>query len=168
MTRSLKVLILQGDRATNDISSRMGVQPVVEVRDDNDRPVEGASVIFRLPPSGPGGTFDGKSLSKNARTNSEGQAGVTGFAPNAEMGPFDIHVTAIQGNRMGETVIREMNSQNRFVITPPPVARKPLWRNKYVIIAAAAAIAAGVALGVTHGGSGKSVTVTPGPVTIGQ
>lgn len=168
MVQSLKVIVLQGDRAINDIGTRIGVQPVIEVRDDNDRPVEGANVIFRLPPNGPGGTFDGKSLSKSARTNVQGQAGVTGFAPNSEVGRFDIHVTAISGNRMGEAVIPESNSERRFVLAPPPIRKAPWWRNKYVIVGGAAVVAAGIALAVVHSGSGKSVTITPGTATIGQ
>src|SRR5689334_25149534 len=58
MVQSLKVIVLQGQHSVNDTNHHIGVQPVIEVRDDNDLPVEGASVVFRLPPSGPGGMFD--------------------------------------------------------------------------------------------------------------
>ena len=168
MIQSLKVLVLQGQRSVNDTNRHIGVQPVVEVRDDNDLPVEGASVVFRLPPSGPGGMFDGKSYSKTVHTNAQGQAGVTGFVPNSQDGSFDIHVTAMLGNRMGEAVIPESNAANRLVMVAPKPKKAPLWRNKYVLIAAGAAAATGIALALTKGSGNKNVTITPGPVTINQ
>jgi hypothetical protein len=53
----LKVLILQGDGAMNDIRTRIGRSPVVEVRDEQDRPQAGAIVNFSLPSTGAGGSF---------------------------------------------------------------------------------------------------------------
>ena len=168
MVQSLKVIVLQGQNSVNDTNRHIGIQPVVEVRDDNDLPVEGARVVFRLPPSGPGGMFDGKSYSKTVRTNAQGQAGISGFVPNSQQGEFDFHVTALAGNRMGEAVIRQTNAQNRLVMVAPKPKKTPLWRNKYVLIAAAAAVGAGVAVALTKGSGNKNVTITPGPVTINQ
>jgi hypothetical protein len=168
MMQSLKVIVLEGQNSVNDVSRHIGVQPVVEIRDDNDLPVEGANVVFRLPPSGPGGMFDGKTYSKTVRTNAQGQAGASGFVPNSQQGAFDFHVTAMAGNRMGETVIHQTNAENRLVVVAPKPKKTPLWRNKYVLIAAGAAAATGVAVALTRGSGNKSVTITPGPVTINQ
>lgn len=168
VTQSLKILVLEGQHSVNDVTRRIGVQPVVEVRDENDRPVEGANVIFRLPPNGPGGTFDGHALSETVRTNGHGQAGASGFAPNAAPGTFDIHVTALLGSRMGQATITQTNAANRLVMVAPQVNKKPMWRNKYVLIAIGAAAAAGIALAVASGSGNKGVTITPGPVTINQ
>jgi len=168
MVQSLKVIVLQGQNSVNDTNRHIGIQPVVEVRDDNDLPVEGASVVFRLPPSGPGGMFDGKSYSKTLRTNAQGQAGISGFVPNSQQGEFDFHVTALAGNRMGEAVIRQTNAENRLVMVAPKPKKTPLWRNKYVLLAAGAAVATGVAVALTKGSGNKNVTITPGPVTINQ
>jgi hypothetical protein len=168
MVQSLKVIVLQGQNSVNDMNRHIGIQPVVEVRDENDLPVEGASVVFRLPPSGPGGMFDGKSYSKTVRTNAQGQAGISGFVPNSQEGDFDFHVTALAGNRMGQAVIRQTNAQNRLVVVAPKPKKTPLWRNKYVLIAAGAAVATGVAVALTKGSGNKNVTITPGPVTINQ
>jgi hypothetical protein len=168
MIQSLKVIVLQGQHSVNDTNRHIGVQPVIEVRDDNDLPVEGASVVFRLPPSGPGGMFDGRSYSKTVRTNAQGQAGVNGFAPNSQQGSFDVHVTAMLGSRMGEAVIPETNAANRLVMVAPKPKKKPLWRNKYVLLGAGAAAATGIALALTKGSGNKNVTITPGPVTINQ
>ena len=112
--------------------------------------------------------FDGKSYSKTVHTNAQGQAGVSGFIPNSQQGSFDIHVTAMIGNRLGEATIPETNAANRLVMVAPKPKKKPLWRNKYVLIGAGAAVATGVALALTKGSSNKNVTITPGPVTINQ
>ncbi|MBL8237975.1 MAG: hypothetical protein JNM66_11180, partial [Bryobacterales bacterium] len=53
---SLRVLVLEGANAINSIPNRSATFPVVEVRDENDLPVEGAEVVFELPATGPGGT----------------------------------------------------------------------------------------------------------------
>jgi hypothetical protein len=165
----LKVLVLEGQRSVNNTSRHIGVQPVVEVRDQNDRPVEGATVVFRLPPGGPGGTFAGNSLTYSARTDAQGQAGATGFVPNDQLGRFEVHVTASLANRIGQTTYFATNSPNSLTIVPPQKKRTPFWRNKYVLIGAAAGVVAGVVVVLTTGhSSNPTVTITPGPVTINQ
>ena len=167
---NLKVLVLEGQGSINNTTSHIGVQPVVEVRDENDRPVEGAKVIFRLPPSGPGGSFAGNSLTFNSSSNAQGQAGAMGFVPNGEQGRFDIHVTATYQNRIGEVTISQTNSLNTLAILPPTKPKKSIWRNKYLWIGVGAAVAVGVTLALVLGNSNstKAVTITPGAVTINQ
>ena len=55
----LKIVVVQGEGAKNNLRTRSATQPVVEVRDDSDKPVAGAEVVFQLPPAGPGGVFNG-------------------------------------------------------------------------------------------------------------
>jgi hypothetical protein len=164
----LKVLVLEGQRSINNTTRHIGIQPVVEVRDVNDRPVEGATVVFRLPPSGPGGTFAGNSLTFSAGSNAQGQAAATGFVPNDQQGRFDIHVTAAYQNRTGEATISQTNSPNNLSLLAPTVSKRPLWRNKWVLIGAGAGIVT-LVLVLTLGHSGpKAVTIIPGAVTINQ
>src|SRR5438477_4651849 len=47
---TLKILILEGQNAINSTERGMATAPIVEVRNQDDRPVEAASVTFRLPP----------------------------------------------------------------------------------------------------------------------
>jgi hypothetical protein len=167
--QDLKILTLEGERSVNNTSRHIGIQPVVEVRDENDRPVEGATVVFRLPVSGPGGSFPGKSPTFSAATNAQGQAAASGFVPNDELGRFDIHVTATYQNRTGETTISQTNSPNSLSLLGKEARKKPLWRNKYVLIGAGVGIAVGIVLILTLGGNSKQpVTITPGPVIINQ
>ena len=53
----LKIIVLEGNNAFNSIPLGRAVTPIVEVRDDNDFPVEGATVVFTLPTTGPSGVF---------------------------------------------------------------------------------------------------------------
>lgn len=168
----LKVLVLEGQHSINNTARHIGVQPVVEVRDQNDRPIEGAMVLFRLPPSGAGGSFGNNSLTFSSRTNAQGQAAASGFVPNDQLGRFDIHVTATLQNRIGQATISETNSPNSLSVVEPAPKHTPLWRNKYLLIGVAAAVAVGVFFAVRSGHSSPAppptVTITPGPVTINQ
>jgi len=165
----LKVLVLEGQRSLNNTTRHIGIQPVVEVRDQNDRPIEGATVVFRLPPSGPGGAFPGNSPTFSTRTNPQGQAAASGFVPNDALGRFDIHVTATLQNRTGEVTISQTNSSNSLALIPPQ--GPSIWRrHKYLLIGGGAAIVGGVILVVILSGSSskQQVTITPGQVTINQ
>lgn len=92
-SRSLQILVLEGTRAESYPASP-GIAPVVEVRDDIDRPIEGAQVTFALPQTGPGGTFQGGERSFTTRTNAQGQAMPTHFTMGSLLGPFYIRVSA--------------------------------------------------------------------------
>jgi hypothetical protein len=169
MMGSLKILVLEGEGAVNNIEKRKGTPPVVEVRDENDRPVEGATVVFRLPPAGPGASFPGQQLSKSFRTNVQGQAIATGLLPNREAGRFRIHVTATADNRIGETDISQTNSPDTFSSRQQPTSKLPHWW-KWAAVGIAAAAVVGIVVATTGGSSSSpahTVTVTPGPVTIG-
>ena len=69
---AVKIVVLQGEGAQNNTRSRVGVNPVVEVRDESDKPVAGAEVVFQLPAAGPGGVFNGWMSTQTARTNEKG------------------------------------------------------------------------------------------------
>jgi len=165
---SLKVLVLEGQNSVNNTTRHIGIQPVVEVRDQNDRPIGGATVVFRLPPSGPGGAFPGKSPTLSAGTNARGQAAASGFVPNDELGKFDIHVTATYQNQTGEATISQKNSPNALVLVPPK-PKQSLWsRHKYLLIGGGIALVGVIALVVILTSGKKNVTITPGAVTINQ
>jgi hypothetical protein len=172
MPGSLRILILEGQDATNNIEKGLSTPPVVEVRDRDDRPVESATVVFRVPPAGPGGSFAGQQLSKTVLTNTQGQAIASGFEPNKLTGRFKIHVTATAGSRMGEAEVNQTNTADRFSQTPEPPHKKMTWK-KWAIIGGIAAVGAtvGVILATRGGSSSASanptITISPGPVTIG-
>src|ERR1700732_4786532 len=69
MIKSLKVTALAGNKDVNDLERGLMAPLVVQVLDQNDRPVEGAEVVFRFPLNGPGATFRGGNNSQTVHTN---------------------------------------------------------------------------------------------------
>jgi len=164
----LKIIVLQGDGATNNIKTKTATQPAVEVRDEQDKPVPGAEVVFHLPPAGPSGVFHGWMRTQTTRTNPQGQAFANGLAPNEDPGRFHIRVTAVSGKSTGTAAISQTNVRNGGSGQEAAKSRRGLWILLGVI--AAAAIAGGVVAAGGDGdssGSGTPVSITPGPVTVG-
>ena len=167
----LKILVLSGNDAVNSIPTRKDTPPIIEVRDNNDRPVENARVVFSLPEgSGPGATFSNNQVALETVTNSRGQASPAGFRMNEIPGAFTIAVYASANGKTGSAEIRQTNSYKE--VKEPRTSEKGGLPMKWIVIGGAGA--AGLALGIyfaAHGGSSAAaasgITVTPGPITIG-
>jgi hypothetical protein len=164
----LKIVVIQGEGATNNIKTRAVTLPVVEVRDDSDKPVANAEVVFQLPAAGPGGVFNGWMRNQTVRTNAQGQAGADGMTPNDEEGRFNIKVTASTGAKSGSVIIGQSN------VRGAGGAQAKSSRKTALIVLGVIAVG-GIIGGVaaTRGGSDSTVvvsvpvTVTAGPVTVG-
>jgi hypothetical protein len=169
MMQSLKVIALAGNGEMNELNRKIMAPLVVDILDRNDRPVEGADVVFRFPLKGPGASFSNGEKSRTVRTNADGQAAAVGWMANAEIGRFQVHVTASRGNELGQTVI-SMSNVGR-IVEETKSKRKSGWSSRWVkiaIVAGAAGAAAGIIL-ATQGGGGSTPTVSasPGSPTIG-
>src|SRR5262249_49768578 len=105
----LSIGVIEGKDAVNSIPRLHSTPPVVEVRDQNEFPVEGATVVFTLPEQGPGGTFLNKRTTFTTRSDAKGQA-TAPFLMNNIPGKFQIKVTATAGNRKAEALITQTNS----------------------------------------------------------
>ena len=100
----LRIVVLEGEDSVNIIAQGTAVPTLVEVRDRNDLPVEGASVVFLL---GEGGTATlNAGLSQVAvTTNALGQAAVT-VNPVAS-GAVQLQVSAVfQGQTATATIVQ--------------------------------------------------------------
>jgi hypothetical protein len=146
---------------------------VVQVVDQNERPIESAEVVFRFPISGPGATFTGGKSSVTVRTNGTGQAAATNWMANGQVGTFQVHVNASYGNQVGEATL-SMTNVTRVVAEVKKSTTKSWWSHRWVKIAviggAAAAIGIGVYLGTrggSKGGGGSTVTINPGSPGVG-
>lgn len=166
LAQSLKIFVLEGEGAVNSISRRAATAPVVEVRDENDLPVEGAEVVFELPALGPGGVFPGGEHKYTTRTNLQGQARAP-FLMNDEPGSFRINITAQIGDRVGRTSISQTNSvraeEEGVRLSRPWYKRWQLW----AIAGGAAAAVTAVLVARGDGSSGPTITINPGSPTFG-
>ena len=146
----LTITILDGDEATNNIRQRTAREPIVQVEDENHKPVAGAAVIFLLPNDGAGGTFAGGARTLTTVTDSKGQAVARGLHPNHTAGRFQIKVQATHEGKSGQTTISQVNML--AAASAAGSSAVPKWVSAVIVGAVAATV---VAVG-THGGSGAS------------
>lgn len=164
----LKIYILQGKNAIHSPVSGNTIIPVVEVRDENELPVEGAEVIFEAPADGPTVRFTGDRPIYTAITDANGQAVARDFEVVPVPGRFSIQVTARMGEREGRTTIEQMYSPQ--VLAESEFSERKSSKKKWIIIGAIAAGAIGGGIyAATRGGGGSSgqIGIVPGPITIG-
>lgn len=168
--RGLKVTPVKGEGARNSVRNKSATPPAVEVRDENDKPVQGAEVTFQLPPMGPSGAFFGWLRTNTGRTDVEGRAEAASFTPNEEEGRLNILVTAKLGSKSGSVVVHQTNTRDGSAAgVSGGSSHKTLW----IVVGLAAAGAIGGGIAATRGGSNSSgptvtpVSITPAPVTIG-
>lgn len=167
----LKIVVIQGEGATNNVRSRTATAPIVEIRDAADKPVAGAEVTFQLPVSGAGGYFNGWLRNQTVRSDANGRAASTGMTPNDEQGRFNIKVTAVEGSRNGSIVIAQSNVSGSGSSAAGSSGGKNNWW-KWAAVIGGAAIAGGIVAGTrgdeTTAATGpRVVTVTPGVITVG-
>lgn len=106
----LRIKIVDGDGAFNDIKHKIGHPMSVEVLDENNQPLVGVEVTFTAPPFGASGTFSNGNRDMTVKTNMQGVAQSEPLIPNLTEGRFNIAVAAHQGNREGSAVISQSNS----------------------------------------------------------
>lgn len=170
--QSLKIQVLAGNDEMNDLQRRVMAPLVVQVEDQNDRPMDGAEVVFRFPINGPSAAFAGGKPAATVRTNARGQAVATNWMANGQVGTFEIHVNASYGNQVGEATLH-MTNVTRIEENAKIAKHESLWSHRWfkvaVIGGAAVAVGLGVYLGTRGGGGGKSGTtvgISTGPVTV--
>src|SRR5579884_3304660 len=105
----LTVLIVEGEGAINNIRQRTAREPIVEVQDENHKPVAGAAVVFALSDQGAGGSFAGGAHSVTVVTDAQGRAVARGFHPNHVQGQYQMHVTASHAGQTATATISQSN-----------------------------------------------------------
>lgn len=78
----LRIVVIESPEPINNMRKGSAREPVVQVQDENGKPVSGALVVFRLPGTGPGGTFKNGRNILSVVTKSNGKAVAKGY-PNA-------------------------------------------------------------------------------------
>ena len=155
----LKIVILEGEGAINNIRQRTAREPIVQVQDENNRPVAGAVVLFTLPDRGASGVFANGAKSMTLTTDAQGKAVATGLKPNTVAGKIEIRVNASHQGQTASATITQTNV--------PGAAAAGAGAGKIIaILAIAGGAAAGAALGLggkKNGGSAPAPTPTPGP-----
>ncbi len=166
----LQITILDGEGALNNIKQQTAREPIVQVEDENHKPIAGALVIFSLPQSGPSGTFAGGSTEFHGVTDAAGRATATGLKPNNIVGKYQIQVTVKYRDQSAHTSINQSNFMGAAVAGVAAVGAVPAATHafpvKAVLIVAAVAGAAAIAVVASQSGGGPSNTITAGPPTV--
>ena len=152
----LRVVVVEGEGAKNVAQQIAAKQLTVRVLDGNNRPVEGASVTFIAPASGPSGDFTNDSKSIRILTSTDGVANAGPYHPNATTGAYLIQVRVEFQRALATVNISQMN-----------VVQSKSHKKMIAIIAIAGA-AAGAAI-AAHGSSSSSgaPTITLGGTAVG-
>ena len=151
----LKIIVLEGDGAINNIREHTAKDPVIRVENDDGQAITGASVTFTLPGFGAGGFFPGGLTTLSTVTDRDGLAAGRGLRPNNIAGQFQIRVTA---SYRGKSVIAQIKQTN-----VAPVAARSSRNRKIAIFGIAAAGAVAGALFAARGGGGGNAPATAGP-----
>jgi len=170
----LNLVVVEGEGAINNIRQRTAREPIVQVEDENHKPIAGAVVVFTLPEQGAGGTFAGGQHTLTVMSDNQGRAIAHGLKPNKVEGRYEIHVNASYNGQNTNTNISQTNA---IVAGAGGAAAGAVSAKLIVILAVAAAAAAGGAIYATHSGGGNNsgitgtgtpaVIISPGTGTVG-
>lgn len=168
----LNIVIVEGEGAINNVKQRVNRDPIVQVEDENHRPIAGAAVVFFLPDQGASGTFVNGSRTLTVTTNAQGQAVATGIKPNNINGPMQIRVTASFSGVTASAVINQMNTGgsgaggSSSATTGGGGGLSGGAKIAIILAIAGAAVAGGVFAATRGGGGGSSATVAPPGIVI--
>lgn len=153
----LKIEVIEGEGAINNIRLHRSKEPVVRTVDENDRPLSGASVTFLLPAMGPGGAFPGNIRELAMQTDEKGEAAGKGLVPNQMVGKFQIRVAASYRGERANVVINQTNAE------PGGAANGGSSKKILLIAVIGGAVAGGAALAASRGSgsSGGSGSTSP-------
>lgn len=153
---ALKVVALEGNGAINNIRLHRAKDPVVQVMDDQDRPISDATVTFTLPATGPSGAFVDGAKTLVVHTDREGKAYGRGLQPNGAAGQFQIAVTASYQGQVAQAAITQTNAG-------PAVGHSST--KKFAILAIIGGAAAGGAFAARGHGT-RPAAAAPGTVIV--
>lgn len=160
----LRIVIVEGDGAINNIRQRINREPIVQVEDENHKPVAGAVVLFFLPDQGPSGTFTNGSRMLMTVTDAQGQARPSGIRPNNQSGPLQIRVTASFQGLTASAVIAQTNVAGA---APASAGGLSTAAKIWLIVGIAGGAAAAGIIVATHNSGPPPIVLTPGTPTVG-
>ena len=175
--KSLHIVILEGEGALNNIKERTAREPIVQIQDENHKPVAGVSVVFLMQSGsgGAGGSFSSLS-SFTTISDADGRAVGRGFHPNDTNGQYTIAVSATLGMLVAMALIGMTNvsgaggAAGESGATAPVAVQAHHGVPKWVIIGGAVVVVTAVVLAtvlVTDNSKGATITAGTGTITPG-
>jgi hypothetical protein len=137
---------------------------MVQVEDENHKPVAAAAVTFFLPGDGASGVFSNGSRSITVLTDAQGKAAARGIQLNKVQGKLQIRVQASYQGLTNNAVITQTSMIGAAAVAGGAISGKLL---AIILVAAAGGIAGGLVLANSGGGTPAAVVV-PGTPTVGK
>jgi hypothetical protein len=153
----LNIIIVEGEGAVENIRQRVSREPIVQVEDENHKPVAGAAVVFLLPNQGASGVFANGSHTLTVLTDAQGRAVASGIRTNGVAGKMQIHVTASYQGQTATTVI------GQTTIAAAAAGAAISGKLLLILLLAAGGVAGGVVAATRGGGGGGGGNNTPTP-----
>ncbi len=164
---TLHLAVVAGDGAKHNVHEKFRIQPVVQVTDENDKPIQGATIVFTLPSKGPGGTFEHGRHTLTLNTDAQGRAGAYGIQLNKKLGPFKIDVTA---SYQGQTATASIAQTSIVGAKKPGSGPFGISNRTWVLLGLGALLIAGAIVAAHNLKSRPNpnvLTGTPGTPTVG-
>lgn len=174
--KGLQVMILDGEGALNNIRDRTAREPIVQVQDENHKPVAGALVLFTVHggSEGASATFSNGLTTLSVTSDAEGKAVAHGLQVNQSSGAWQVAVTVTAGPLSASAVINENNvAPPAEPAQPPPTSMTPVahvpvhWFMQKPIMIIGGAIVAGSVIAVVAVKANQGTTINIGPTNVG-
>jgi hypothetical protein len=165
----LNIVIVEGEGAINNVKDRVNREPIVQVEDENHRPVAGAAVIFSMPNQGASGVFTNGTRTLTLTSDAQGRAAALGIKRNNVSGQMQIRVTASFAGQTASAVITQTN------VAAASAAGLSTTAKVLIIVGLAGGAAAG-GIVATRGGNNNAtgtpatapaITITAGTPSVG-
>lgn len=141
--QALRIRVVESSGPVHVAGGRTRTPLVVVILDENGAPAQGATVSFRLPASGPGGTFSNGLTTDVVIAGADGKAAASSVRWNKTPGAFEIRVAAGKGESRALMV-----SARRLLpsaVDSPAAASAGRSRRKLILIVAGVAAGSAVA-----------------------
>jgi hypothetical protein len=165
----IQIVIVEGEGAINNVRQRVAREPIVQVEDENRKPIAGAAVTFLLPNQGAGATFANGARSLTITTDAQGRAAARGLRPNSVSGKYEIRVNA---SHQGQTASATISQTNALAAAAAGFGISAKLLTILAIAGGAAAVGTVAATRGNGGGNGtpaggNRTVIVPGSPTVG-
>jgi len=109
---TLRIEIIEGDGAVNNVRLQRAKEPVVRVVNEAGNPISGAVVHFAAPSQGPSLAFSDGGRTATILTDGDGRAMGRSVRPNKTPGRFEVRVTASYQGATATARIVQVNAES--------------------------------------------------------
>ncbi len=159
----VQLRVVEGEGAVSGTGTRATRGITVQATDEAGKPVEGASVSFRLPDEGPSGVFASGLRTEVVTTKADGRATIWGMQWNKVAGQFEVRITAVKDQARAGIVSSQYLSDTASAKSGSSAGGFEVShhsRNKWLLISAAVA---GAGAGMVFAKSSQTAKATVAP-----